>query len=73
MKKPSANSSELCVPLYAIEEGEDASKKRKMNIAIGATKTLAQAFENMGRAEMDRKNGSSGSSKYWDVNMDVNI
>nr|VVW82638.1 unnamed protein product [Nymphaea colorata] len=56
-KKSSAKSSELSVPLYAIEEGEDASKKRKINMAIGATKTLAQAFKNTGKAEMDRRIG----------------
>ncbi|KAF3778620.1 hypothetical protein EJ110_NYTH43172 [Nymphaea thermarum] len=43
-KKSSAKSSELSVPLYAIEEGEDALKKRKMNMASKDTKTLEQNY-----------------------------
>uniref|UniRef100_A0A5K1C6Z8 DUF659 domain-containing protein n=1 Tax=Nymphaea colorata TaxID=210225 RepID=A0A5K1C6Z8_9MAGN len=46
--KKSSSRSSVSVPLYATEGGEDPSKKRK---------TLAQAFNNMGRAEMDRRIG----------------
>ncbi|KAF3774169.1 hypothetical protein EJ110_NYTH53753 [Nymphaea thermarum] len=44
--KKSSSKSSVSVPLYAIEPHEDASKKRR---------TLSQAFNNMGRAEMDRR------------------
>ncbi|KAF3773178.1 hypothetical protein EJ110_NYTH55935 [Nymphaea thermarum] len=61
-EKKSSSKSSVLVPLFASEQQENASKKRKS--------TLTHAFNNMGRAEMDRRIGSSGSSKYWDVNPD---
>ncbi|KAF3780242.1 Pre-rRNA-processing TSR2-like protein [Nymphaea thermarum] len=46
--KKSSSKSSVSVPVYAIEPHEDASKRRR---------TLSHAFNNMGRAEMDRRIG----------------
>ncbi|KAF3771654.1 hypothetical protein EJ110_NYTH59873 [Nymphaea thermarum] len=50
-EKKSSSKSSVLVPLFASEQQEDASKKRK------STLSLTHAFNNMGRAEMDRRIG----------------
>ncbi|KAF3772552.1 hypothetical protein EJ110_NYTH57593 [Nymphaea thermarum] len=50
-EKKSSSKSSVSVPLFASEQQEDASKKRK------STLSLTHAFNNMRRAEMDRRIG----------------